>query len=105
VTTGKRKIHAVWTARIRGFSSVAEIEFSKDERDLICRRIQLYFREELQQALGQFDAGFLLDLFAEEIGSWFYNRGLYDAQAVLESRMESVAEAIYELEKSTELAR
>jgi uncharacterized protein (DUF2164 family) len=78
---------------------MSAIRFSKEERDAICRRIQLYFQEELEQEIGQFDAGFLLDFFAEEIGPYFYNRGLYDAQALLESRMEQVAEAIYELEK------
>ena len=79
---------------------MSEIRFSPEERESICRRIQIYFQEELDQQIGQFDAGFLLDFFAEEIGPSFYNRGLYDAQAVLESRMEQVAEAIYELEKT-----
>lgn len=81
------------------------IKFSKDEKTLIVRRIQLYFREELDQEIGQFDAEFLLDFFAEEVGAFFYNRGLYDAQAVLEKRLDSIAEAIYELEKPTELGR
>ena len=84
---------------------MAEIKFSLEERDALCRRIQLYFQQELEQEMGQFDAGFLLDFFSEEIGAWFYNRGLYDAQAILESRLENIGEAIYELEKPTELAR
>ncbi|MBK6741020.1 MAG: DUF2164 domain-containing protein [Haliea sp.] len=84
---------------------MAEITFTRDERDIICRKIQLYMREELEQELGQFDAGFLLDFFAEEIGPYFYNRGLYDAQAILESRLENIAEAIYEIEKPTQFVR
>lgn len=84
---------------------MAEITFTRDEREIICRKIQLYMREELDQELGQFDAGFLLDFFAEEIGAFFYNRGLYDAQAILESRLENIAEAIYEIEKPTDFAR
>ncbi len=81
---------------------MAEITFTREEREIICRKIQLYMREELNQEVGQFDASFLLDFFAEEIGTFFYNRGLYDAQAVLESRLENIAEAIYELEKPTQ---
>jgi len=77
------------------------IKFSKDERNLIVGRIQLYFREELNQEIGRFDAEFLLDFFAEEVGGFFYNRGLYDAQLVLEKRLESITDAIYELEKPT----
>lgn len=84
---------------------MAEIKFSPEERDALCRRIQLYFKEELEQDIGQFDAGFLLDFFSEEVGAWFYNRGLYDAQAMLESRLENIGEAIYELEKPTEYTR
>lgn len=84
---------------------MAEISFSKDEKDLLIRKLQLYFSEELEQQIGQFDAGFLLDFVAEEMGAYFYNRGLYDAQAVLATRMDTLAEAIYELEKPTEFLR
>ena len=84
---------------------MSEITFTQQERDVICRKIQLYFKEELEQEIGQFDAGFLLDFFAEEIGSFFYNRGLYDAQAILESRLENIGEAIYEIEKPTQFVR
>lgn len=82
-----------------------EIEFSKDEKEIITKKIQIYFSEELDQKLGQFDAQFLLDFFSEEIGPYFYNRGLYDAQSILEARMESISEAIYEIEKITEFRR
>lgn len=84
---------------------MSKIEFSEEEKKVIVRKIQLYFREELDQDLGQFDAEFLLDFFAEEVGAYFYNRGLYDAQAILDKRMESLGEAIYELEKPTDFAR
>jgi len=84
---------------------MSEIEFTREEKDVICRKIQLYFQEELDQEIGQFDAGFLLDFFAEEIGAYFYNRGLYDAQAILQSRLENIGEAIYEIEKPTQFLR
>jgi len=82
-----------------------DIEFSKEEKKLIIHKVQLYFKEELDQDIGQFDAEFLLDFFSEEVGAYYYNRGLYDAQAILESRLESIAEAIYEIEKPTEFMR
>ena len=79
------------------------IKFSKDETKLIIGKIQLYFREELDQKIGQFDAEFLLDFFTEEVGAYYYNRGLFDAQSILESKLENIAEAIYELEKPTDI--
>ena len=84
---------------------MSEIEFSKEEKALIVKKMQLYFREELNQEIGQFDAQFLLDFFAEDIGVYFYNRGLYDAQSILERKLDDISEAIYELEKITEFRR
>jgi uncharacterized protein (DUF2164 family) len=85
--------------------AMSEIKFSKEEIEIITRKIQLYFREELNQEIGQFDAQFLLDFFSGEIGPYFYNRGIYDAQSILEKRLENISEAIYELEKITEFRK
>jgi uncharacterized protein (DUF2164 family) len=49
--------------------------------------------------LGQFDADFLLDFISKEIGASYYNQGLYDAQALLVDRMDSLSDAIYQLEQ------
>jgi len=84
---------------------MSEIEFSKEEKEILIKRIQLYFTEELDKEIGQFEAQFLLDFFSEEVGLYYYNRGLYDAQTILESKMESITEAIYEIEKITEFRK
>jgi len=84
---------------------MAIVEFSGDEKKIIVGRIQTYFREELNQELGGFDAEFLLDFFAEEMGAYFYNRALYDAQAIFERRLEDFGEAVFELEKPTDFSR
>ncbi len=84
---------------------MSNIEFSKDEKELIVHKIKRYFSEELDQEIGQFDAEFLLDFFSSQIGPYYYNRGLHDARAVLESRLENIDEALYEIEKPTEQLR
>ena len=84
---------------------MAEVEFNKDEKEILSRKLQMYLKEELDFEVGQFDAVFLLDFIGEEIGAYFYNRGLYDAQALVESKLESITDAFYEIEKPTELAR
>ena len=84
---------------------MSEIKFSTEETESIVRKIQLYFREELDQEIGRFDAEFLLDFFAEEVGAYFYNRGLLDAQVVIESRLEGIRDAPYEIEKPTEFTK
>ncbi|MEZ5489686.1 MAG: DUF2164 domain-containing protein [Gammaproteobacteria bacterium] len=78
---------------------MAEIKFSNEEKNQLVKKIRDYFEAELNQELGQFEAEFLLDFLARELGPFFYNRGLYDAQAVMQSRIDMVMEAIYEIEK------
>lgn len=81
------------------------IEFNKDEKAILVRKLQGYFSDELQQKIGQFDAEFLLDFIGNEIGAYYYNRGLYDAQAALSARLEDLQDAIYQLEQRTEFRR
>jgi uncharacterized protein (DUF2164 family) len=77
------------------------IEFSKEEKEALVAKLQRYFAAELDQKLGRFDAEFLLEFFAREMGGSFYNRGLHDALAVLATRLEELSDAIYELEQPT----
>ena len=81
------------------------ISFTREEKEHIVGRIKRYFSEELDQAIGQFDAEFLLDFFAVEVGAYFYNRGLYDAQAALAARIDEVQDAIGQLEQPTEFSK
>lgn len=82
-----------------------DIKFTADEKAVIVRKIQLYFSEELKQQIGRFDAEFLLDFLAQEVGAYFYNRGLYDAQAVLSEKMDDIQDVIFQLEQPTEFKR
>ena len=41
----------------------------------------------------------LLDFIGETIGRQFYNRGVYDAQAVVAAKTEDISEAILGLER------
>jgi len=81
------------------------IDFTKEEKEVIARKIQKYFSEELDQKIGQFDAEFFLDFIGEEIGSYFYNRGLQDANVILMDRIENITEAIDEIQKPTDYVK
>ena len=84
---------------------MAEIAFSKEEKQAIIPLIQLYFREELRQEIGTFDAEFLLDFFAEKIGPFFYKRAVYDAVSHLNANLELITDGLYQLEKNTPFSR
>jgi uncharacterized protein (DUF2164 family) len=77
------------------------IEFSKDEMRDMVRRAQAYFDTELDQELGALPAEMLIGFFGREVGAFFYNRGLRDAQAVFAAKAEDVSDAIYGLEQKT----
>ncbi|WP_115046097.1 DUF2164 domain-containing protein [Xanthomonas arboricola] len=84
---------------------MTDIKFTDGERAAITRKIQLYFSEELKQQIGRFDAEFLLDFFAGEVGAYFCNRGLYDAQAIVARQLEDLGESIYQLERPTDFRK
>ena len=77
------------------------IEFSADEKKLLTSKLQNYFSNDLDQDISTFDAEFLLEFISKEIGGSYYIRGLYDAQAVFSSKLDDIADAIYEIEKPT----
>ncbi|USJ02358.1 DUF2164 domain-containing protein [Xanthomonas prunicola] len=84
---------------------MTDITFTEGERAAIIRKVQLYFSEELKQQIGRFDAEFLLDFFAEEVGAYFYNRGVYDAQAIIAKQLDDLGESIYQLERPTDFKK
>ncbi|MEO1082492.1 MAG: DUF2164 domain-containing protein [Pseudomonadota bacterium] len=74
-------------------------DFAADEKEIIVQKVKQYFRDQLNQDIGGFDAEFLIDFFAEEIGAYFYNRGLHDAQALFARKVDEFSDAVYELEQ------
>ncbi|MDF2179375.1 DUF2164 domain-containing protein [Aliiglaciecola sp. CAU 1673] len=80
---------------------MSSVDFPKEVRDHLCTKLRCYLMEELDVELGQFDAEFLLDFIGKEFGAYFYNQGLHDAQAMLQGRLESIQEAIGDIEKPT----
>ena len=50
---------------------MSDIKLSTDETERIVGRIKSYFRDELDQELGSFEANFLLEFFAREVGAPF----------------------------------
>ena len=81
-----------------------QITFNKQEKELLVQKLKQYFDNELDQGIGQFDAEFLLEFFGKELGMYYYNRGLNDAQDIFKNRVDSITDAIYELEVPTEFS-
>ena len=78
---------------------MSQIKFNKDEKAALVQKIKLYFSEELDQQIGQFDAEFLIDFISEEMGAYYYNQGVQDAQNTLNNKVDEISDALYDLEK------
>jgi len=70
------------------------IELSKEDRAQAIASIERYFRENMDERIGNIAAGALLGFFVEEIGPSIYNRAVADVQERLQAR---VAELDYEV--------
>jgi uncharacterized protein (DUF2164 family) len=82
-----------------GFGVMDEVKFSKEQQEEIIHKLQRYFARELDFEIKGFDAQFLLDYIGQEIGIYFYNQGLLDAQTVLSKKIDDIQDAIGQLEK------
>lgn len=74
--------------------------FSREETADITAKLRAYFRDELEIDLAGLPAEMLLDFLSREIGPSFYNRAIYDAQAVVAKKAEDIVEALAGLERS-----
>ncbi|CAN7676120.1 DUF2164 domain-containing protein [Pseudorhodoferax sp. LjRoot39] len=74
------------------------IELSKDVRKEAIASIERYFRESMDEPIGNIAAGGLLGFFLEEIGPAIYNQAVADVQERLQAR---VAELDLEVHQDT----
>jgi len=82
---------------------VKHVTFSFEEKAHIVHKIKHYFNTELGEEIGQFDAEFLLEFFGNEIGPYYYNKGLQDATEVIGSQTDMMKDALYVMEEPTVL--
>ena len=76
-----------------------KIDFKPEEKRALVRKVRDYFDAEIDYPIGEIPAEMLLNFLQEEIGAYYYNKGLHDAQAALRAQMESFDDAIYSLEQ------
>ncbi|APW44297.1 DUF2164 domain-containing protein [Rhodoferax saidenbachensis] len=72
------------------------IEISKDARKQAIASIERYFRENMEEPIGNVSAGALLGYFLEEIGPLVYNKAVTDVQDRLQARVMEVDVEIHE---------
>ncbi|HSV46952.1 MAG TPA: DUF2164 domain-containing protein [Ramlibacter sp.] len=66
------------------------IELSKDARAEAIASIERYFRENMDEKIGNIAAGALLGYFLEELGPLVYNKAVADVQERLQVRISEL---------------
>ena len=82
---------------------MSEIRLEQKSKQELVQRLQRYMGDELEIEVGGFDAEFLLDFFAEQVGCFYYNQGLADALSAIENKVQEFSDLVCELEKDTDI--
>ena len=72
------------------------IELGKEARTQAIASIERYFRENMDEPIGNVAAGGLLGFFVEEIGPSIYNKAVADVQERLQARVSEVDLEVHE---------
>jgi uncharacterized protein (DUF2164 family) len=72
------------------------IELSKEARKEAIASIERYFKENMEEPIGNIAAGGLLSYFLEEIGPLVYNRAVADVQERLQARIMELDIEVHE---------
>jgi len=68
-----------------------QIVLAENARKQAIAALQEYFRDNLDDEIGDLKAGLLLDFILNELGPSVYNQGLADARAFFEERSSDLA--------------
>jgi uncharacterized protein (DUF2164 family) len=72
------------------------IEISKESRKEAIASIERYFRENMDEPIGNIAAGALLGYFLEEIGPLVYNQAVLEVQERIQSRVMEIDIEVHE---------
>ena len=71
------------------------IDLAPETRQRLLRSIQRYFKEQLEEEVGELKSSLLLDYVLREIGPTIYNQAIADAQAYLNERVADLDGVLY----------
>jgi len=72
------------------------IELSKEARQEAIASIERYFRENMDEPIGNIAAGALLGFLLEEVGPVIYNKAVADVQERLQARVSELDIEVHE---------
>mgnify|MGYP000889796663 CR=1 FL=1 len=85
-------------SRNKAKAPILELDGAQEQAAL--QVLKRFMEERFELELGSFEVQEVLDLFAREIAPLYYNKAIFDVQAHLKDRFESIESDLWALEKS-----
>ncbi|WP_439860637.1 DUF2164 domain-containing protein [Pseudomonas sp. MBLB4136] len=84
----------------RGKLRAPQLRLEAEQEQAALRLLKDFMAERFELQLGSFEVQELLDRFARDIAPQFYNKAIFDVQAHLKDRFDSIESDLWALEKS-----
>ena len=75
------------------------IQLSSERRSLLIHAIQGFFRDELDEDIGELKASLVLDFFVKQLGPPVYNQAIRDAHGFIQDKLIDLEGEFYEPEE------
>lgn len=72
-----------------------EIKLRDDRLKTLSEKVQVYFRNEHEDAIGELKAALIIDFFVKELGAEIYNQAISDAQGFMQDKLLDLEQILY----------
>jgi uncharacterized protein (DUF2164 family) len=72
-----------------------EIKLKDDRLKTLSEKVQVYFRDEHDDSIGDLKASLIIDFFINELGAEIYNQAISDAQGFLQDKLMDLEQILY----------
>ena len=72
-----------------------EIKLSEDRLKVVTEKVQSYFRNEHEEAIGELKAEMIVEFFIKELGPKIYNQAIDDANAFIHEKLIDLDGILY----------
>jgi len=72
-----------------------EITLKEERLKALTEKVQVYFRNEHEDSIGELKAALLIDFFIKELGAEIYNRAIGDAYNFMQDKLVDLEQILY----------
>ncbi len=72
-----------------------EIKLKDARLKTLSEKVQVYFRDEHDDSIGELKASLIIDFFINELGAEIYNQAISDAQGFLQDKLIDLEQILY----------